>query len=138
MGRTSRILLKLAPEDRPTKSRAEIPSLTEVVQNRFRLRTGHDRGQRGDVRLLYSLHAAKVFEQAARGVLANSRNLSQLSRAVAHLAALAMESHSETMCLVADQLHQVQYRCVMIEDYGFVLLSGDADALFSLCNRGQS
>ena len=64
-------------------------------------------------------------------------DLPQFGGAVAHLAPLAMEGDRKAVSFVADQLHQVQYRRVMIERDRFVLLAVDIDNFFTLGDRGQ-
>src|SRR5271154_7554850 len=73
-----------------------------------------------------------MFQQAASRGFANSRNLSQLRRAISYLAALAMEGNGEAMRFIADQLHQMQHRRMVIENYGLALLPVDVDDFFAL------
>src|ERR1051325_4296232 len=72
----------------------------EVLSNRFRLGTADDCGERGLIRLRYRADAAEVFQQASPRAFADAGDLQQLGVAVAHLAALAVESHGEAGRLV--------------------------------------
>src|SRR5271165_1082724 len=107
----------------------------KMLQNGLGLRATDDRGQRGRVSLLHRLQAAEVLQQTSRGLRANSRDIQKFCLVVAHLAALAMEGHRETMRFVAHQLHQVQHRRVTVEHDRIVLLAVHVDNLFALGNR---
>jgi hypothetical protein len=109
-----------------------------MLQNRFRLISGDHGGKRGHVGLFHRLQAAEVLKQSSRGPLTYAGDFAQLSGAVAHLAAFAMEGHGKAVGLIADELHQMQDRIVVIEDDRFVLLSADVNDLFALgdgCKR---
>src|SRR5882762_2016409 len=112
-------------------------SLPKVAQNRVRLGVCHDCRQRRRICLLDGLDAPKMLQQAAGGAGADARDLEQFAGAVAHLAALAVESHGEAVSFVADQLHQVQDRRVVVERDGFVFLSVHVDEFLALGNRDQ-
>ena len=47
-----------------------------------------------------------------------------------------MEGDGEAVGFVADQLHKVENRIVMIKDHGFVFLPVDVDDFFALGNGG--
>ena len=79
-----------------------------MPHDRFCLRAGYDCGERGRIGLLHGLNAAKVFQQSAGRVGADSRNLQQFRGAVAHLAAFAVEGDGKAVGFVADLLDQVQ------------------------------
>ena len=61
----------------------------------------------------------------------------QFGRAVAHLAALAMEGHGKAVGFVANQLHQVQHRRMVIEHDRFIFLPVHVDDFFALGDRRQ-
>jgi hypothetical protein len=119
------------------RSTVEKPSLAEVAEDCFGLVAGDDRGEGGGIGLLHSLNATEVFEQAAGRADANPRNLEQFGGAVAHLPALAVEGDGEAVSLVADLLHEVQHRRVMVENNRLVFLSVDVDDFFPLGDSGQ-
>ena len=48
-----------------------------------------------------------------------------------------MESHSKAVRLVADQLHQMQHRRMMVKSDRFTLLPIDINNFLPLGNRGQ-
>src|SRR5581483_2226186 len=109
----------------------------EVAENGFRLGARDYRGKGCYVRLLHSLQAAEMFEEATSGTRANPANLQKFGRAVSNLASLAVKGHSEAVRLVADQLNQVQDWGVMIEDDWLILLTVHVDDLLPLGNGGQ-
>src|SRR6185312_1582275 len=78
-----------------------------------------------------------MLEQTPSRDQADSRDVVEFVRAIAHLAAFAMEGDSEAMRLVTDHLDQMQHRIVMIEDNGIVLLSVDVDDLLAFGDRGK-
>src|SRR5579864_1304168 len=119
----------------PRKARIEL--LLKMLQDRFCLSLCDHGRKGGHIGLFYSLQTAEVFQQPAGGALANTRNLQQFGRAIANLAALAMESDSEAMGFVANQLHKMQDRTVMVEDNGFVFLPAHVDNFFTLGNSRQ-
>ena len=82
----------------------------EVTANSLCLRSRDNRRQSRGVGLLYRLNAAEVFQESASGSLSDARNFEEFCGAVAHLAALAVKSYSETVRLVANELDQVQDR----------------------------
>src|SRR5579863_137423 len=112
-------------------------SLAEVITNGLGLHACHNCRQRRRVGLFYRLHAAEMFEQAPRGARAHARNFQQLGRAVANLAALAMECDGEAMSFIANQLNQMQHRRVMIERDGIFLLAVDVEKLLALGDGRQ-
>lgn len=78
-----------------------------MLKDGFRLVPGHDRRECRDVRLLYRLQAAEMFQQAPGCAFSHARDLPQFSGTVANLPALSMKSHRKPVRLIADQLHQV-------------------------------
>ena len=109
----------------------------EMIEDRLRLSPRDYCRQCRGIGLLDCLHASEMFQQPPGCALANSRNLPQFGGAVAHLPALAMECNREAVSLVANQLHQVQYRRVMIERNRLTLLPVDVNNFFALGDRGQ-
>ena len=95
--------------------------LPEVIQNRLRLGAGDHSGKRRRIRLLDRLHAAEMLQQSPGRAFPDAGNFPQFSGAVAHLAPLAMEGDRKAVGFVADQLHQMQHRRVMIERDRFAL-----------------
>ncbi len=97
---------------------------------------GDDGGERIGRGLLDVAQAAEVRKQALAGLRADAGNLQQLRVAVAHGAALAMVAHSEAMALVANELDEVQYGAVAVEDDGLVFAAMEIDDLFLFGDGG--
>jgi len=55
-----------------------------------------------------------VFQQPTSGALADAPDFAQFGRAVANLAALAVEAYGEAVGFVADELNQMQNRRMVI------------------------
>src|SRR5207237_3749762 len=64
-------------------------------------------------------------------------NFAQFRGAVANLAALAVEGHSEAMGFVSNKLDQVKHRVVVIECDRIIFLSTDINNLFALGNGSK-
>jgi len=84
--------------------------LVKITENSFGLRARNHRRQSRRVGLPDRLHTAEVFQQAPGSKCAHSRDVPQLGRPVAHLAAFAVKGKRKTMGFVTDHLYQVQYR----------------------------
>lgn len=78
-----------------------------------------------------------MLEQTSSCTLAYAGDLKKFGRAVAHLAAFAMEGHGETMGFITNQLNQVQYWRVMIERDWIFLLPVNVQNLFTLRDGSQ-
>src|SRR5271168_100869 len=78
-----------------------------------------------------------MLQQTPSCTLAYAGDLKKFGRAVAHLAAFAMEGYGEAMGLVPNQLNQVQHGRVMIERDRIFLLSVNIENLLSLGDGRQ-
>jgi len=103
-----------------------------MIQDRLSLRACDHSRQRRCVGLPHRLHAAKVLQQATCGALAYAGDLHQFCRAVPHLATFAMERHREPVRFIANQLHEVQYRRVVIQRHRFIFLPVDINDFLAL------
>ena len=108
-----------------------------MAQDGLCLRFGQDGAEGGGVSLLDGADAAEMLEQTLAGAFADAGDFQQFGFAVAHLAALAMESDGEAVGFVADHLHQVQHGRVAVEHDGIVFLAEDVDDLFFLGDGGE-
>ena len=78
-----------------------------------------------------------MFEQPASSPRTDAGDVQQFGRTIAHLAALAVKGHGETVRLVPNQLNQVKYWRMVVEHDRFTLLSEHVNDFFALGNRSQ-
>lgn len=104
----------------------------EISQKPLGLRTRDNFAQIGGCRRADSGHAAETREKLARAGGADARDVFEFGVQRAFRAALSVEADGEAMGFVADLLHQMQDRRVVIEAHGLVLLSQDVENFFLL------
>ena len=78
--------------------------------------------------------AAEVRDQSIASLRAHAGNGQQVRLAIPYLPSLAVVGHSEAVGLIANPLHQVQYRGSPVEHDRLIFLPVDIDDLLSLGN----
>ena len=77
---------------------------------------------------------AQYQEKGAKILADRASVFAQFGRAVANLAALAVEGYSEAVRLVADELDEMEHGIVMVEHNRIILLAADVNDFFALSN----
>ena len=78
-----------------------------------------------------------MLHQPLRRTRTDAGDVHQIAGAVAHLAALAVKGHRETMGFVAHDLHQMQHRRMMVEHDRIIFLSENVDDFFAFGDRSK-